>query len=47
MKIDLEEMKKRLGCLKAPFDRRDFLFRESRRLYLPESIDYTEEITPI
>ena len=37
--MKLEEMKKRLGCLRAPEDRRDFVFRAPRRLFLPESMD--------
>ena len=45
--MELAEMKKRLGCLRAPEDRRDFLFRSPRRLYLPESIDYMGEMTPV
>jgi len=47
MKINLDEMKKRLGCLRAPTDQRDFVFRSPGRLYLPESIDYTDEMTQI
>lgn len=45
--MKLEEMKKRLGCLRAPEDRRDFVFRAPRRLFLPESMDYREEMTPV
>ena len=47
MKIDLKDMKKRLGCIKAPKDRRDYMFRAPRRLFLPERIDYSDEMTPI
>jgi C1A family cysteine protease len=45
--MELEEMKKRLGCVRAPEDRRDFLFRSTRRLYLPQSMDYTDEMTKV
>ena len=47
MKMNHEEMKKRLGCKKAPEDRRDFLFRSSPRVYLPNRIDYSDEMTPV
>ena len=47
MKFDLKTMKKRLGCLKAPVDHRDFRLRAPRRLYFPESINYLEEMTPV
>ncbi len=47
MKYELKNMKIRLGCIKAPVDHRDFILRAPRRLYLPESIDYTNEMTPV
>jgi hypothetical protein len=45
--MELDEMKKRLGCIRAPEDQRDFVFRSTRRLYLPQSVDYTNEMTPV
>ena len=45
--MKLEEMKSRLGCLRAPEDRRDFVLRVTRRLYLPEAVDYTNDMTPV
>lgn len=42
-----EEMKKRLGCFHSPVDQRDFVLRAPRRLFLPEQIDYENEMTPV
>lgn len=47
MKVNVEDMKKRLGCFKAPEDKRDYVFRSPRRLFLPERIDYTDEMTQV
>jgi len=42
-----EERKKQLGCFRAPEDRRDFVLRAPRRLFLPDHIDYENEMTPV